>query len=124
MRSKSATSAYLNADNQLSSSQAFGIGVHEIGHLISQKYGEIGLDIARKACYNISGKETNYFQTLDYLLDNISEYSIMKNPKATSPKFKPTHFHEIIPEVLGKHFTNPDEFTTEFFKLLKEACGV
>jgi hypothetical protein len=124
LRSDAATSAYLNSDKKLSSSKTIGIGVHEIGHLIAEKYGEIGLDIAQKACYNISGSKLNYFQTLDYLLDNISEYSITKNPKATSPKFKPTHFHEIIPEVLGKHFTDPDEFTTEFYKLLKEACHI
>lgn len=124
LRSDAATSAYLNSDKKLSSSKTIGIGVHEIGHLIAEKYGEIGLDIAQKACYNISGSKPNYYQTLDYLLDNISEYSITKNPKATSPKFKPTHFHEIIPEVLGKHFTDPDEFTTEFYKLLKEACHI
>lgn len=122
LRSDAATSAYLNSDNKLSSAKTIGIGVHEIGHLIAKQYGEIGLDIAQKACYNVSGKELNYYQTLDYLLDNISEYSITKNPKATSLKFKPTHFHEVIPEVLGKHFTNPDEFTTEFYRLLKEAC--
>ena len=124
LRSDAATIAYLNSDKKLSSSKTIGIGVHEIGHLIAEKYGEIGLDIAQKACYNISGSKPNYYQTLDYLLDNISEYSITKNPKATSPKFKPTHFHEIIPEVLGKHFTDPDEFTTEFYKLLKEACHI
>lgn len=124
MRSDSATSAYFNADNQLSSSRAIGIGVHEIGHLIAHKYGEIGLDIAQKACYNVSGKQPNYYQTLDFLYDNISVYSITKNPNAKSPKFKPTHYHEVIPEVLGKHFTNPDEFTTEFYKLLKEACHI
>lgn len=124
MRSDAATSAYLNADNQLSSSRAIGIGVHEIGHMIAKKYGEIGLDIARQACYNVSGKEHSYTQTLDFLFDNVSEYSITKNPKATSSKFKPTHYHEVIPEILGKHFTNPDEFTTEFYRLLKEACQI
>ena len=124
MRSDDATSAYFNSDNKLSSSRAIGIGVHEIGHLITKKYGEIGLDIARQACYNVSGKKLNYIQTLDFLLDNVSEYSITKNPDAKSPKFKPTHYHEVIPEVLGKHFTNPDEFTTEFFMLLKGACQV
>lgn len=124
MRSDAATSAYLNADNQLSSTRAIGIGVHEIGHLITKKYGEIGLDIARQACYNVSGKEHSYTQTLDFLFDNVSEYSITKNPKATSSKFKPTHYHEVIPEILGKHFTNPDEFTTEFYRLLKEACQI
>ena len=124
LRSDMATSAYLNSDNQLSSSKTIGIGVHEIGHLIAQQYGEIGLDIAQKACYNISGKNLSYSQVLDYLEDNISIYSTKKYYKVTSKHFKPTHFHEVIPEVLGKHFTSPDEFTTEFFKLLKEVCGV
>ena len=124
LRSDYITSAYLSADNKLSSTKTIGIGVHEIGHLIAEKYGEIGLDIAQKACYNISGNSYNYQQTLFYLLDNVSKYSVKKNPKAYGKLFKPTHYHEIIPEVLGKHFTNPDEFTTEFFKLLKEVCGV
>lgn len=124
LRSDAATSAYLNSDNRLSSAKTIGIGVHEIGHLIAKQYGEIGLDIAQKACYNISGKSLSYSQVLDYLEENISFYSTKKYYKVTSNRFKPTHFHEVIPEVLGKHFTNPDEFTTEFFRLLKEVCGV
>lgn len=124
LRSDALTSAYLSADHKLSSTKTIGIGVHEIGHLIAEKYGEIGLDIAQKACYNISGERLNYYQVLDYLLQNISSYSITRNPEAISDRFKPTHYHEIIPEVLGKHFTNPDAFTTEFFKLLKEACSI
>lgn len=124
MRSDAATSAYLNADNALSSTSAIGIGVHEIGHLIAARYGEIGLDIARKTCYNITGEELDYFQTLDYLIDHVSDYSATRNPQATSPLFKPTHYHEIFPEVLAKHITNPDEFTAEFIRLLKEACNL
>ena len=124
LRSDAITSAYLSADHKLSSTKTIGIGVHEIGHLIAEKYGEIGLDIAQKACYNITGNSYSYEQTLYYLLDNVSNYSVKKNPKAYGKHFKPTHYHEVIPEVLGKHFTNPDEFTTEFFKLLKEVCGV
>lgn len=124
LRSDAITSAYLSADHKLSSTKTIGIGVHEIGHLIAEKYGEIGLDIAQKACYNINGEKLNYYQVLDYLLQNISSYSITRNPDAISDRFKPTHYHEIIPEVLGKHFTDPDAFTTEFFKLLKEACNI
>jgi len=121
-RSDAATCAYLNADNKLAASKTIGIGVHEVGHLIAQKYGEIGLDKAKEVCYNSIEEHRAYIMTLDHLLDHVSEYSVTKDPLATSSRFRSTHYHEVIPEVLAKHFTDPDEFTTEFYKLLKKTC--
>ena len=105
----------------LSSTTAVGISAHEMGHVISKKHGEIGLDIARKTCYNISGEQYSLLQTLEYLAENLSEYSASRVSSKDGTPIKEKHFKEIIPEVLGRHYTEPNEFTTEFIRLLKEA---
>lgn len=33
-------------------------------------------------------------------------------------------YNEIIPEILSIEKTNPTKYSTEFVKLLKEACGL
>ena len=121
LRSEQKTNEYLNADNVLSSANAVGISAHEMGHVIARKYGEIGLDIARKTCYNISGEEYDLLQTLEYLAENLSEYSASRGKSKDGKPIKEKHFKEIIPEVLGRHYTSPNDFTTEFIRLLKEA---
>ena len=61
---------------------------------------------------------------LDYLRKNISIYSVFLPEKYSEKTFKPKYYKEIIPEILSKDKTNPNEFTNEFVKLLKGACGV
>ncbi|MGN1106809.1 MAG: hypothetical protein ACI4RH_09170, partial [Huintestinicola sp.] len=51
LRDATITNLNLNADNQLAATDFTGISVHEMGHIISRKYGEKGLDIAKKAYY-------------------------------------------------------------------------
>ncbi|MBP3267664.1 MAG: hypothetical protein J6M07_05005 [Ruminococcus sp.] len=53
LRDRNITEMYLSEDNVLATNQAKGIAYHEMGHVLSYIYGEIGLDIAIKAYYNI-----------------------------------------------------------------------
>ncbi len=117
------TNAILNADNILSSTDAIGIGVHEIGHIWVAQYGTRGIDIARKAYYNIYKENIAPSEMLDYLEDNVSKYSThRKEQKHLSRYFKQRDYPEVIPEVLAKDITNPNEFTNEFVRLMKEVA--
>ncbi|MBP0975440.1 MAG: hypothetical protein J6P20_05190 [Oscillospiraceae bacterium] len=123
-RDATKTAQYMSANNWFSTHDAVAIGVHEMGHIIHKKYGAIGLDIAQEVCYNISGDHLSYQEVLRYLIRNVSEYSVFLYPSKIDKPFKPRNFKEIIPEVLAKHEMAPDEFTTEFIRILKRRCGV
>ena len=113
LRNKEITNKVLNDDNYLASTDISGIAIHEAGHIISRKYGEKGIEIAKKAYYNVYKEEISDEGIIGYLRNNISEYSIYK-PMGIK-KFK-----EITSEVLASNYTNPTRFTTEFIELLKE----
>ena len=120
LRSREMTNAYLNADDFLSSTDIKGIAAHEMGHVLQKAYGNKGLDIVQKACYNLNGKNLQYKDVVGYLINDVSKYSTERDKRYDGKLARSEQFKEIIPEILGKHFTNPDEFTTEFVKLLKE----
>ena len=124
LRNRDATNAYLRADNFLATNDVKGIAYHESGHLISQKYGEKGFDIARQTYYNIYKKEISNSDLLDFLEKNISEYSTRILPDKKDKPFKSKFYKEITPEIFSMNKTNPSEFTKEFVRLLKEACGL
>lgn len=110
MRDRTATNNYLNSDKKLAATDARGISVHEMGHVLAYIYGDNGIEIATKTYYNLY-KETISFEELNkWLRENISEYSIVKG--------------ELISEVLSKDETNPDSFTKEFITLLKEGWEI
>lgn len=124
LRSRENTNAYLNSDNVLSSTDAKGIGYHEMGHIISKEKGEQGIEIARKAYYNLHNKEISRDEMLVYLKNNISDYSKTPSQNAmirSSGVIYDRDFNEILPEVLAKEKTNPSDFTHEFIRLFKEA---
>ena len=123
LRNRNLTNAFLNADNRLSSTDIKGIGAHEMGHKLYERYGNIGLDISKKVYYNVYGEIPSNQTILKYLFKNVSQYSVARDEDEFKP-FKAKHLREIIPEMLGKHLTNPDEFTNEFVKFLKGAWKV
>ena len=82
------------------------------------------LTFSKKAYYNIYGEIPSNKTIVNYLFKNVSRYTVDMDEKYTSKPFKPKYMKEIIPEILGKNFTNPDEFTTEFVKLLKGAWNL
>ncbi len=120
LRSRQITNTILNSDNYLSSADVNGIAIHEMGHIISKQYGEKGLELARKAYYNIYKEETDISNLLIYLEKNISEYSIDIDEQRRKRPFKSKYCKEVLPEIMAKHSTDPDKFTEEFVRLLKE----
>lgn len=124
LRDRNLTNAFLNADNELSSTDIKGIAAHEMGHKLYEKYGNKGLDISKKAYYNIYGELPSNEKIVNYLFENVSRYSVAIKDELLSKPFKAKYMKEIIPEILGKNLTNPDEFTVEFIKLLKGAWNL
>lgn len=120
LRDRNITNKILNNDNRLSSTDIKGIVVHETGHLISKKYGEKGLEIAKKAYYNIYKEEISYVDLLAFLEEKVSEYSSDFDEGKRDRTFKSKYCKEVLPEILAKNKTNPDEFTKECIRLLKE----
>jgi hypothetical protein len=103
----------------LSSIDAKGIAAHEMGHILSKKFGNKGLDISKKVYYNLYGEIPSNDTITNYLFENISRYSIEINEQNRLKPFKAKYMKEIIPEIFGKNLTNPDKFTIEFIELLK-----
>lgn len=122
MRNRSVTEKNLVADNYLATNSAEGIAAHEMGHVISGKIrnGKSGLDIYKETVYNVSGKKITDDEALMLLKYHVSEYSIF----STEGKNGMLRYNEIIPEILSIEKTNPTKYSTEFVKLLKEACGL
>lgn len=108
LRNKKLTELSLNEDNTLSATNIRGISAHEMGHTLQQRYGNISLEIAQEAYYNVYGKKLK----LDDLIKEVSDYSIAIVNEGT--------YQELIPEIISKNLTNPNDFTAEFIKLLKE----
>ena len=97
----------------LSAKDMIGISAHEMGHLIQKlKIRDNTIEIARKAYYNI-GEELSGITLNERLADDISTYAFAHTDKFGDPS-------ELLPEILSKHYTNPDRFTNEFVKLLRE----
>ena len=82
--------------------------------------GKSGLDIYKETVYNVSGKRISDDEALMLLKHHVSEYSIF----STEGKNGMLRYNEIIPEILSIEKTNPIKYSTEFVKLLKEACGL
>lgn len=122
MRNRGVTEKNLAVDNYLATNSAEGIAAHEMGHVISGKIrnGKSGLDIYKETVYNVSGKRITDDEALMLLRHHVSEYSIF----STEGKNGMLRYNEIIPEILSIEKTNPTKYSTEFVKLLKEACGL
>ena len=125
LRDRGLTNAYLNEDKTLSSTDAKGIACHEMGHVISRYKGEKGLETAKKAYYNLFGKEPDTDTMLRYLKDHVSTYATEPPKRLALEDTAPIkRYKEIIPEILAKHRTSPDEYTGEFIRLLKVEYGL
>ena len=122
IRNRSVTEKNLAVDNYLATNSAEGIAAHEMGHVISGKIrnGKSGLDIYKETVYNVSGKRISDDEALMLLKHHVSDNSIF----STEGKNGMLRYNEIIPEILSIEKTNPTKYSTEFVKLLKEACGL
>lgn len=117
LRDRSVTTRNLNLDNWLAASSPNGIAAHEMGHIISRKYGDKGLEIAERLCYSLYGSGAN---VMGVLSEYISEYSV-ENIAEDHMRYK---YSEIIPEVLSRYYTGRNEFSEQFVYALKETIGL
>lgn len=100
------------------------IVVHEFGHILSSVKGNRGIEIAKKAYYNIYNKSISDLETLLYLKNNISGYSVKYNGNYEKDleigKVKESRYIEVTPEVLSRDKYKSNLFTREYLRLLKE----
>ena len=123
LRDKQETNRYLNSDATLATNDSKGIGYHEMGHVISKIYGNRGLDIAAEAYYNLHNQRLSRNETINYLLENVSLYSVYVPDEWRDKPYNRRYYNEVIPEVFSMDHTNPTDFSREFVRLLKERCG-
>ena len=73
---------------------------------------------------DIYNKDISNLDLLKFLQEKISRYSKFLPEDKEDKPFKAKFYKEITPEILSKDKTNPNEFTREFVRLLKEAYGL
>jgi hypothetical protein len=121
LRDRAITEQNLSNGGLFASSKFEDIIRHEYGHVFSSVKGNKGIEIARKAMYNISGDDKSLDEVLTYLHSHVSPYSTAAQISLSRPNlFDPKKYKEVIPEVLVKHENASDEFTEEFVRILKE----
>lgn len=91
---------------------------HELGHLIEPSYHVSGLDVARKAIMEVSGREPSNAEIISYLLNYVSQYSVDATEMPSTEKLK-TYYNEIIPEVLSGKDRIPGDFYRAFIEALR-----
>lgn len=101
-----------------------GIAYHEAGHIITNTYGNIWLDVTQAAYYNINNKNMGGLnEARTFLKNNVSPYSVLdaytEKGKLNTRPLTAGDFREVTSEILGKNEVNPTEFTTEYVKELK-----
>ena len=122
IRNRSVTEKNLAVDNYLATNSAEGIAAHEMGHVISGKIrnGKSGLDIYKETVYNVSGKRISDDEAIQLLLTKVSVYSAYPTMKSNGTVV----YGEVISEMLSINYTSPNKYSSEFVRLLKEACGL
>lgn len=121
LRNRTITEQNIRAGGMFAVSKLEDIVVHEYGHIIADARGNRGLEFAKKAYYNLTKIDANWGEILDFLEENISSYSTTYYGELSNKSYRnQKKFKEIIPEVLAKHNSSPNEFTSEFIRLLKE----
>lgn len=122
LRNRGVTEKNLSVDNYLAANTAEGIAAHEMGHVISGKIrnGKSGLDIYKETVYNVSGKRISDDEAIQLLLTKVSVYSAYPTMKSNGTVV----CGEVISEMLSINYTSPNKYSSEFVRLLKEACGL
>ncbi len=108
LRNAEITRKNIGDDHYFASANPEDTAAHEFGHFYAKAVGIKGIDIARKGYYNTFNREISDEELIEYLFDNVSEYSVTHN------------LREIIPELFAKHSSAPDGFTSACMAALKE----
>lgn len=121
LRNRTITEKNMAEGNLFAGASAEDIIIHEYGHVFSSHKGNKGIEIARKARYNIHGVESSLDEILVFLDENISDYAtVFSSHDEQANRFNLKKYREVIPEVLVKHCRSANIFTSEFVRLLKE----
>ena len=90
---------------------------HKLGQLIESAYHVSGLNTARATIEQLQGIKPGEAKTIQYLLKNVSRYSVKPTEFIFGKKVK-ILYNELMPEVLGGKGFFPEDFYQTFIKLL------
>lgn len=121
LRNKDVSEKNIANDGEFASPRLQDIVIHEYGHVLSAQYGNRGVEIAKKAYYNLYRKELNADEILEYLDKNISGYSTRyygnRELDIAYNKLKESKFKEITSEILAKNEWQETSFTQEYIRM-------
>lgn len=121
LRNKDISEKNIVNDGKFASPRLQDIVIHEYGHALSTQYGYRGVEIAKKAYYNLYRKELNADAILEYLDKNISGYCTRyygnREIDIAYNKLKESKFKEITSEILAKNEWQETSFTQEYIRM-------
>ena len=121
LRNKDVSEKNIANDGEFASPRLQDIVIHEYGHVLSAQYGNRGVEIAKKAYYNLYRKELNADEILEYLDKNISGYCTRyygnRELDIAYNKLKESKFKEITSEILAKNERQETSFTQEYIRM-------
>lgn len=121
LRNKDVSEKNIANDGEFASPRLQDIVIHEYGHVLSAQYGNRGVEIAKKAYYNLYRKELNADEILEYLDKNISGYCTRyygnREIDIAYNKLKESKFKEITSEILAKNEWQETSFTQEYIRM-------
>jgi hypothetical protein len=114
LRDRESTIKYLTENNRLSSNDITGIAAHEFAHhlIIRKNINADPVDLLREAYYNIGVDIKDNKDLAAHIKKDLSLYAY-ENIET-----------ELMPELFGKHYTNPSRLTEAFIVLLKGRMGL
>lgn len=122
LRNKDVSEKNIANDGEFASPRLQDIVIHEYGHVLSAQYGNRGVEIAKKAYYNLYRKELNADEILEYLDKNISGYCTRyygnRELDIAYNKLKESKFKEITSEILAKNEWQETSFTQEYIRMI------
>ena len=122
LRNKEITERNISNTNFFASPRIQDIVVHEYGHVLASQYGNRGIELAKKAYYNLYKEELSIDEVLNYLYREVSHYSIeyygdFELDKSIN-RVKSKKFKEITSEVISLNEFRSNAFTEEYIKNL------
>lgn len=106
LRDRAVTEQNIVIGKQFASATLEDIALHETGHIIAEEKNVNGLEIAKKAYYNVTGKYYSPQMIREHLSKEVSYYSSVLDT-------------EIVSEVIVGNKNKPTDFTKEFILLMK-----
>lgn len=107
IRNREITEFNITNSNRFAARVLEDIALHEAGHILAKEKGLNGIEIAKKAYYNVTNEYISPNRLRKYIAQEISIYTMDGD-------------EEIIAEILVKHKNKPTDFTSSFIELMKE----